>query len=583
MTLHHLLFATLSLLPSALGASCKAYPGSSDWPSRKSWSRLNDTLDGRLFAPVPPGAVCHKGWPSYDKDACPKVAEAWKHYDLHTQDPVSLIYDQYANWTCLPDASEPCSASGYPAYVINVTKTEHIKIGVDFARKNNVRLIVKNTGHDYVGRSIAPGSLSLWTHHLNDITYHKGSFKLYNSKIIIPSDAVTAGAGAQMYDLYTLLDKYGRVAVGGGGKTVGLGGYVTGGGHSLLSTKYGLAVDQVLQMTMVTPSGKILTINEDNHADLFWAMRGGGGSTFGVLTSITMKVYKTPKITASSWLIGTSADAPFKYDLLTYILSQFPSLSDAGLSGYTNLSPRTPNPAPSPGAPKEVAGIQGVFAAQDVKDPEYILKLFKPINETIQKRWPGLVQFSASKENYSSFLEWYDVYFDKGAAGQTLYLASRLLSKEALAGDVKKLRNALEKSTDAAAGLTAHLIAGKGVAHANPRGGSAAVNPGWRKSYVHAIAGEGFEPFNKTSEAEAIEKLNTSMEPFRELSPHTGAYINEALPFEPDWQHAFWGKNYEKLLSIKEAVDPDDVLWCIPCVGSENWQQKLDGRLCRVK
>lgn len=57
-----------------------------------------------------------------------------------------------------------------------------------------------------MGRSIAPGSLSLWTHHLKDITYHKGSFKLYNSKTTIPGDAITAGAGSQMYDVYTYLD-----------------------------------------------------------------------------------------------------------------------------------------------------------------------------------------------------------------------------------------------------------------------------------------------------------------------------------------------------------------------------------------
>jgi len=125
-----------------------------------------------------------------------------------------------------------------------------------------------------MGRSAAPASLSLWTHHLKSIAYHKNHFKLYNSKTTIKGDAVTAGAGAQMYDVYTYLDKYKRVVVGGGGKSVGLGGYITGGGHSLLSPRFGLAVDQVLQMEVVTPAGKILTINEDNHPDLFWAMRG---------------------------------------------------------------------------------------------------------------------------------------------------------------------------------------------------------------------------------------------------------------------------------------------------------------------
>ncbi|KAF5675780.1 6-hydroxy-d-nicotine oxidase [Fusarium heterosporum] len=585
--LDYLIVCTLSLLPSALGSyvpskSCKAYPGTPDWPSHSTWSRLNETLGGRLFVPTPPGAVCHKGWSNYNKDTCSNVAVAWKKYDLHTQDPVSVIYDQYTNWTCLPDADYPCSGSGYPAYVVNVTKPEHVKIGIDFARKHSIRLIVKNTGHDYMGHSVAPGSLSLWTHHLKDITYHKGAFKLHNSKTTIPGDAVTAGAGSQMYDLYTYLDKFGRVIVGGGGKSVGLGGYITGGGHSILSPKFGLAVDQVLEMTMVTPSGRILTINEDNHRDLFWAMRGGGGSTFGVLTSITLKIYKTPKVLASAWLIGTSSEASFKYDLLAYVLSQFPSLADAGLSGYTSLSPKTPNPVPAPGAPEEVAGIQGIFIAQDVQDPEYINKLFKPINDTIQKRWPGSVQFTATDTKYNSFLEWYNVYYDQGAAGETNYIVSRLLTKDSLEMGEAALGHAVREGAIPSNGIVSHLVSGKGVRNARPRGGSVSVNPGWRKTYVHALTGHSFEPLNRTSQTQAIKSLISTWQPFRELSPGTGAYINEALPFEPDWQHTFWGSNYERLLAIKKSIDPEDVLWCFPCVGSEGWEQQNNGRLCRI-
>ncbi|RFN43426.1 6-hydroxy-d-nicotine oxidase [Fusarium flagelliforme] len=569
-----------SLLPLTLASSCKSHPSSPSWPSPKTWSHLNATLNGALFAPIPPGAVCHASQPSYNKNTCPKVAKAWKTYDFHTENPVSLIYDQYSNWTCLPDMDYSCSGKGYPAYVINATKAEDVKVGIDFARKHKIRLIVKNTGHDYMGRSVAPGSLSLWTHHLKSITYHKNHFKLYNSKTTIKGDAVTAGAGAQMYDVYTYLDKYKRVVVGGGGKSVGLGGYITGGGHSLLSPRFGLAVDQVLQMEVVTPGGKILTVNEDNHSDLFWAMRGGGGSTFGVITSLTLKVYPTPKISATTFTIGTSADAPFKYDLLAYILSQFPSLADAGLSGYSSLSPRTPNP--TGGEPKEVAGISGILTAQDVKHPDYIQKLFQPINETLQKRWPGMVQFTATQEKYSSFLKWYDVYFDQGAAGETNYIVSRLLTKDALEDEEEELSHALEEGCKPSGGMVVHLVSGKGVRDAKPRGGSLSVNPGWRETYVHALAGHTFEPFNQTAKEEAVQSLIKTWEPFRKLSPDAGAYINEALPFEPDWQHTFWGDNYERLLSIKKKVDPDDVFWCFPCVGSENWEQTADGRLCKV-
>lgn len=77
-----------------------------------------------------------------------------------------------------------------------------------------------------------------------------------------------------MYDLYMTADKHNRTVVGGGAKTVGLGGYVTGGGHSILAPHYGLAADNVLEAEVVTPDGAILTVNEDQHPDLFWAIRG---------------------------------------------------------------------------------------------------------------------------------------------------------------------------------------------------------------------------------------------------------------------------------------------------------------------
>lgn len=133
---------------------------------------------------------------------------------------------------------------------------------------------MKASGHDYLGRSIAPGSLSIWTHYLNAIAIHEDEFKLDGSDTVIPGTAVTVGAGAQMYDIYTATDAINRTIVGGGGKSVAVGGFVTGGGHSVLAPRYGLAADQVLQMEMVTPSGEIITVNENQHPDLFWAMCG---------------------------------------------------------------------------------------------------------------------------------------------------------------------------------------------------------------------------------------------------------------------------------------------------------------------
>jgi FAD/FMN-containing dehydrogenase len=77
-----------------------------------------------------------------------------------------------------------------------------------------------------------------------------------------------------MNDLYSYLDKINQTIVGGGGTSVSVGGYLTGAGHGLLSSKYGLGADQVLEMEVVTPDGEIITANECNYKDLFWALRG---------------------------------------------------------------------------------------------------------------------------------------------------------------------------------------------------------------------------------------------------------------------------------------------------------------------
>lgn len=114
--------------------NCKAYPGSSDWPPIDSWNSLNDTISGRLLRPSPPGAVCHEGWPTYDPAQCSEVASNWSVYEFHTNNPISVMWDQFANDTCLAKPGFPCSAAGYPAYVVNATTPEHVKAGVDFGK-----------------------------------------------------------------------------------------------------------------------------------------------------------------------------------------------------------------------------------------------------------------------------------------------------------------------------------------------------------------------------------------------------------------------------------------------------------------
>jgi hypothetical protein len=108
-----------------------------------------------------------------------------------------------------------------------------------------------------------------------------------------------------------------------------------GGGHGFYSNKYGLGVDNVLEFEVVTPSGEIVVANNISHQDLFWALRGGGGGTFGIVTKVTMKIY--PHEMSNALLLtvapGTSGLVGFVKGM-TYLMSVMPGITDWGLTGH---------------------------------------------------------------------------------------------------------------------------------------------------------------------------------------------------------------------------------------------------------
>ncbi|OAA43910.1 FAD-binding, type 2 [Beauveria brongniartii RCEF 3172] len=561
-------------------SSCKAYPGVAGWPSADAWRGLNKTVGGRLLRPTTlPGGVCHAGQPNYDEARCASVAEQWKTSEFHLADPVSVMSNEFTNYTCLPDPSMPCSAAGYPAYVINVTSSADVKAGVDFARRNNVRLNIKSSGHDFLGRSNAPGTLSLWTHHLDSgIQYHAGHFTLASGRTF-HGNSTTFGSAAIMWDIYAALDQHGQTIVGGGSKTVSAGGYITGGGHSILSPRYGLAADQVIEMEVVTADGKI---------------QKGGGSTFGVVTSFTVKTVPSPKMTVAQFVAFTVPDSPILSDLLGYMGAQSPALMNAGLSGYDLISRNFSNPAPGiPGLPDYLAGFQGRLALLDDDDDDdddtrggadTVAALLKPINDTIHRRWSGADKagFFYSTTEYASFLAFFAANADTESVGDNKYLVSRLLDRDALTRDEKTLGEALLAGTGPGGLSTFFLVGGKGVQEAKPAGGSNAVNSHWRSAYVHTITAAQGVPFDKAATDRNLKELEEAWAPVRKISPSSGAYLNEASIFEPNFQDSFWGTNYPRLAQIKSKVDPHDVFWCAPCVGNEHWHQLENGQLCRV-
>ena len=178
--------------------------------------------------------------------------------------------------------------------MINVTSIGDIVLALDISRSAKMPLVIKNTGHDWKGRSSAPDSIGLWMHNFRLPSIEMvldNKFKPLGCPDQQPEEmAVRFGAGEQFAALYDFVDHHGLAVLGGTCPTVGVAGWLHGGGHSPLTPWYGMGVDNVLQVTVITPDTGLQIANEYQNSDLFFAVRGGGGGTFGVVTEIVYKV-----------------------------------------------------------------------------------------------------------------------------------------------------------------------------------------------------------------------------------------------------------------------------------------------------
>lgn len=127
------------------GPDCKAFPGSTDWPSEEEWSRLNSSLGGVLLKPIPPGAVCYNNTAVYNPAQCLNLLFAGFTSRFYIDDPLTVLTSWTQGDTCdvtfFPQGE--CTQGGFPTYVINATTVKHVQAGVNFARNNNIRLVIK--------------------------------------------------------------------------------------------------------------------------------------------------------------------------------------------------------------------------------------------------------------------------------------------------------------------------------------------------------------------------------------------------------------------------------------------------------
>lgn len=158
-------------------------------------------------------------------------------------DSSSVMAPFFANRSCdlFTERSAQCAIGTYVQYSINISTAADGSAGITFASNRNIRLVIRNTGHDYNGKSTRAGALSLWMRNLKDIEIKDWSDKHYTGK------AIKMGTGVLRGEAYIAADAGGLQVVSGECRSVGIaGGYTQGGGHSALSSRHGMAADQTL-------------------------------------------------------------------------------------------------------------------------------------------------------------------------------------------------------------------------------------------------------------------------------------------------------------------------------------------------
>lgn len=343
---------------------------------------------------------------------------------------------------------------------------------------------------------------------------------------------------------------------------------------------YGLGSDQVLSVDIVTPDGRFITADEAQNQDLFWAIRGGGGATWGVVTSMTVKVHKKMVFSGMTWDTTTKemniTDDIF-WEAIEAYWQRYPEFSDAKSYGYCRMS--------------LLEGGGYAWRALPFMIPGMNLVDFKKLVKPLLDDWAALgvdpeVEFFEHDSLYQAWTRHFPTSVVGKPYGRT---ANRLLPRKNWE-DVS-LRNKTIQTVRSVVEDGAFLVHYNINADMLDNTAESAANPAWRDVMMFTIIGLIWDSDTPESEVSEINNklTNDLAQRLKDVSPGGGGYLNEGDVMDADFAQSFYGSNYDRLVKIKRKVDPYDLFWAPTAVGSENWYitgqdkyvTKQTGRLCR--
>jgi FAD/FMN-containing dehydrogenase len=514
-------------------------PSGSSWPSAASWAKLKDEVGGNLIEVHSLFGSCRSN--ANDAACLDALKDISNPYWIGDQPAGTEVSGWLDAWTPAPSA-----------YAIKGRHAADVAAGITFARANNLRLVVKGGGHSYLGTSNAPDSLLIWTRSMNKVVRHDAFVGEGCEGRIAPVPAVSAEAGAVWMDLYNAVTPQG-------------GRYVQGGG--------------------------CLTVGRRcSDPDLFWALKGGGGGTFGVVTRLTLRTHELPKyFGGAKGRIKAQSDEAF-----TRLIAQFVSFYHEKL-----FNPQWGEQIKL-GADNVLEISMTCHGLDDAQAAETWRPFFDWVKASPQdftvisqlgagagdsRRWwaidgnPNMIR--DTREGVPRNHAWNEG--DQGECGIFLYGYDSLWLPASLL-QAKHQPRLVDALFAASRHKLLRVFLNKGLAGA-PFGvleatRQTATNPAVVEAFALVIIADGQglaypgltrTPMDLTSARRDAQDIDLAAAELRKIAPNAGSYVSESNYFNRSWQKDYWGANYSRLRAIKTKYDPDGLFFVHHGVGSEEW------------
>lgn len=401
-----------------------------------------------------------------------------------------------------------------PAVRILVKNANAVAICLQWLKQSSIPFSIRCGGHSFEGLSQS-NSVVIDTRLMNE------------THLDLVNQTLTVGGGASLGQIYKSIAPAGFAYPGGSCPNVGISGHLLGGGFGMLGRSHGLACDSLVSAEIVTADGRIETVSDEINPDLFWALKGGGGGSFGVVTRYTLKIYPLDNVSVFglSWNIPKDKGAP--------IFKNWQSWIHSAPSEITSLFRLNKN-------------SNGTFylsaAGQSTKNETWLqnelraLKIIPPSRQSLKT-----MSFKESVKHFAGKDDYVSVYM-KGKSDYIYDEMSESGINVALSG--------MELGSAGSVGLAF-----------DGYGGEISQVSSTETAFVHRQARSVIQyfcqwqnPAAATTRMAHVRAVHKSLRPF--VSGF--AYINYCDTDIVDWPKAYWGENLGRLIDVKTKWDPNN-------------------------